>query len=177
MLTSISFPYIISKNLPTWPDNCANQPRAWGELVQIFFLTKIDTAMTIIDCSFSKNSDVQLSCVHQNHTFFRNKNIASLKQTKEKINVCQPASPTFTYTGIKSPIFDRDDMKKNFEAVSNRSHLWKISQRWHGMWNTPAILICCQLDSFKYFQLTKIFIYSLNFTKDGKTVVWIKFLF
>ena len=58
---------------------------------------------------------------------------------------------------------------KFFEVVSvtvnpQRSHLWKVSQRSHGVWDTPATSICCQLKSIKYFRLKEIFIYSLSFS-------------
>ena len=48
-----------------------------------------------------------------------------------------------------------------------RSHLWKVSQTSHGVWNTrhtPATLSFYQLNNFQYFQLNKIFIYFLNFS-------------
>ena len=50
--------------------------------------------------------------------------------------------------------------KKNHKW--NKYHHWEVSQRSHGVWDTPASLTCCWIKSCKYIQLNKIFIYSSN---------------
>ena len=52
----------------------------------------------------------------------------------------------------------------NYCLFSSWSHVWKDSQRSHRVWKTLATLTCCQLKSFKYYQLKKIFMYPFNFS-------------